>query len=195
MLVYCYERPLKRERGSDFLLGSDILLESAKSGNANSFGALYERYAGELYLYAYKFLGNKEDAEDAVQQASVNVYRNIKNIRNSDSFKAYYFKALANCCKNILSKRRLNIVSVEDTNEISSENSTENEIIEKSLLDKALSSLGENEREILLLSVVSGFTSKEIAKIIGLTHSTVRSKLSRTLAKLRTSLEKEKDYE
>lgn len=177
------------------MLGSDFLLESAKTGNANSFGALYERYAKELYLYAYKILGNREDAEDAVQQASVNVYKNIKNIKNSDRFKAYYFKALANCCKSSLSKRKFDTVSTEETGEISLGASTEGSVIQKSLIEDALSKLGDSEREIILLYVVSGFTSKEIAEITGLRHSTVRSKLSRSLAKLRTILGKENDDE
>lgn len=173
------------------MLDSDILLTSAKTGNSESFGALYERYSKELYLYAYKFLGNKEDAEDAVSQASVNVYKNLKNIKNADSFKAYYFKALANCCKTMLSKRKIHIVSTDEARDVASTDSTEDTAIEKNELEKALARLNDDEREVVLLSAVSCLSSKEIAKITGLTHGAVRSKLSRSLKKLRAFLGKE----
>ena len=169
----------------------DFLFESAKTGNARSFAMLYEKYAKQLYLYAYKFLENREDAEDAVSQASLSVYRNIKNIRNSGSFKAYYFKALSNCCRDIISKNKFTVVGPEETENLTDGGGTESSVIEKSMLDSALSSLSESEREIVLLAVVSGFTSAEISKITGLTGGSVRSKLSRSLAKLRSLLEKE----
>lgn len=173
------------------MIESNILLESAKTGNADSFGALYERYAKELYLYAYKLLGNKEDAEDAVQQASINVYRNIKNIKNADAFKAYYFKALSNTCKTLLSKRKIHIVSSDEIPETASSESTENTVIEKSSLESALLKLNDDEREIVLLSVISELSSKEISKITDLTNGAVRSKLSRSLKKLRAILGKD----
>lgn len=177
------------------MIDPNILLESAKTGNSNSFGILYERYAKELYLYAYKYLGNREDAEDAVQQASVNVYKNVKNIKNAAAFKAYYFKALSNTCKTMLAKSKIHIVSEDEAEEPVSLESTENSVIEKNELETALSKLNSDEKEIILLSVVSGFSSKEIAKITGLTHGSVRSKLSRSLKKLRTLLGKDENDE
>lgn len=52
----------------------------------------------------------------------------------------------------------------------------------------ALETLGEPEREIVILSVVDGFTGKEISAILGMNHGTVRSKLSRSLKRLRLLL-------
>lgn len=59
----------------------------------------------------------------------------------------------------------------------------------KTELAQALDILSSDEKEIVLLSVVGGFTSKEISKITGLTAGSVRSKLSRSLAKMRNYLE------
>jgi RNA polymerase sigma-70 factor (ECF subfamily) len=171
------------------MVDAKILLKCAKDGNADSFGALYSMYAKELYLYAYKFLGNKEDAEDAVQQASLNVYKNIASVKNADSFKAYYFKALSNTAKSMLAKKNLHIVGDEELENAVSPEQTEINAINSSVLEKALSALKQDDREIVLLSVLSGFSSKEIAKITGYTSSTVRSKIARSLKKLRTELE------
>lgn len=59
----------------------------------------------------------------------------------------------------------------------------------KTELAQALDILSSDEKEIVLLSVVCSFTSKEISKITGLTAGSVRSKLSRSLAKMRNYLE------
>ena len=182
---------LFRQKEVICLQSSDFLFESAKTGNADSFALLYEKYANQLYLYAYKYLENREDAEDAVSQASINVYKNIKNIKKGSSFKAYYFKALSNSCRDILKKRKFTVLTADEAEGSTDSDITETSVIEKSMLDSALASLSDSEREIVLLSAVSGFTSAEISKITGLTGGSVRSKLSRSLAKLRTLLEKE----
>ena len=170
----------------------NMLLEGAQSGNAECFGQMYSMYQKELYVYAYKFLGNREDAEDAVQQASIKVYTGIKNIRKPDAFKAYYFKALANTARSMLARRSMHIVGDEDELENSDSGlSTETDAINNAEINRALSILSNDEREIVLLSVVGGFTSKEISQITTLTGGSVRSKLSRALSKMRAELEKQ----
>lgn len=171
------------------MIDDRILLESAQSGNADCFGLLYGKYRKELYLYALKFLGNREDAEDAVQQASVKVYTGLKNISKPEAFKAYYFKALANTCRSMLSKSSLHIVCDDSVlAELPDTASTENEIIDSFSVNEALRSLNDTEREIVLLKVVGGFTSKEISRITSLTGGAVRSKLSRALSRMRQQL-------
>ena len=167
-----------------------ILLECARTGNAEAFGELYSLYARELFLYACKILGNTEDAEDAVQQATLNVYKSIALVKNAGSFKAYYFKALANTSKTMLTSRKIHTVTETENDEIPSDDDTELSAITKCSVELAMNVLGEDEKEIVLLSAVAGLTSKEIADAVGLTRGAVRSKLSRSLKKLRTELEK-----
>lgn len=172
------------------MIDDKILLESAQSGNADCFGLLYSMYQKELYLYAYKFLGSREDAEDAVQQATIKVYTSLKNIKKPEAFKAYYFKALANTARSMLAQRSLHIVGdEEELLSIASDEQTESSAINSYTVNKALSNLTNDEREIVLLSIIGGFTSKEIASITSYTGGSVRSKLSRSLAKMRNELE------
>lgn len=172
------------------MIDTKILLESAQSGNADCFGLLYSMYQKELYLYAYKYLGNREDAEDAVQQATVKVYTGIGNIKKPEAFKAYYFKALSNTARSMLARKSLHIVgSDEELADLPAAEQTDDAAINSYTVNKALSTLSENEREIVLLSIVGGFTSKEIAGITSYTNGAVRSKLSRALTKMRKELE------
>ena len=171
------------------MIDSKILLASAQTGNADSFGTLYSMYSRELYLYALKLLGNREDAEDAVQQASLEVYTHLKSIRKPESFKAYYFKALANASRSMLSKKKIHIVSDDEIPEVPDGTDVQRQTEESTGIDSALRKLSDDERQIVLLSVIGGFNSAEIAKITDFARGTVRSKLSRALKKMKAELE------
>lgn len=171
------------------MIDSKILLSSAQSGNADSFGLLYSMYQKELYAYAFKFLGSREDAEDAVQQATLEVYTHLKSIRKPESFKAYYFKALANVSNTMLKKKKLHIVSSDEIPEMPDSTNLQNQAEDRSGVENALKLLSEEERQIVLLSVIAGLTSAEISKIVDLTRGSVRSKLSRALKKMKTELD------
>ena len=173
------------------MLDCKLLLRSAQAGNADAFGQLYSIYSRELFLYACKLLGNREDAEDAVQQASLEVYTHIRNITKPESFKAYYFKALANVSKSMLAKNKLHIVSDDEMPELSDGSDLQEFAENKTAVGLALEKLNESEREIVLLSVIGGFNSAEIAKITDYARGSVRSKLSRALKKMKTELESE----
>lgn len=164
------------------------LLKAAQSGNADAFGALYALYAQELYRYAYAILRDSHTAEDAVQEACIKVYTNIQNIRKPDAVKAYFFKALQNTAKTLLRRGAFTVCGAEIPEDSPAPDNTESLAADRTDLQRALLRLTEEERQIVLLSAVAGFTSKEIAATVDLTAGAVRSKLSRSLEKLRTYL-------
>lgn len=164
------------------------LFKAAKSGNADAFGTLYALYAQELYRYAYAILRDSHTAEDAVQEACIKVYTNIQNIRKPDAVKAYFFKTLQNTAKTLLRRGAFTVCGAEIPEDSPAPDNTESLAADRTDLQNALMRLTEEERQIVLLSAVAGFTSKEIAATVDLTAGAVRSKLSRSLEKLRTYL-------
>ena len=164
------------------------LLKAAQSGNADAFGALYALYAQELYRYAYAILRDSHTAEDSVQEACIKVYTNIQNIRKPDAVKAYFFKTLQNTAKTLLRRGAFTVCGAEIPEDSPAPDNTESLAADRTDLQNALLRLTEEERQIVLLSAVAGFTSKEIAATVDLTAGAVRSKLSRSLEKLRTYL-------
>lgn len=167
------------------------LLKKAQSGDAAAFSAVYSRYSKELYRYALKYLGNTYDAEDAVSESTVKVFKNVRNIKNPDALKAYYFKTLANCARTMLKSRVPQAVSSEITDDLRSAENVEETVTVKNDVNFALLKLNQEEREIVLLSAVGGFSSREIANITDMTAGAVRSKLSRSLEKMRNVLNNE----
>lgn len=164
--------------------------EKAKQGDAQAFGDLYEIYAKDLYRFALCMLHVREDAEDAVQDAAISVYKHMLRIKKEESFRSYFFTVLANECRARLKKRENDKkVSLDDIEPILADASDENLLLSLEL-QQAVSKLKDEERTVVLLSSVAGFNSSQIANIMGVTNGTVRSKLSRSLRKLREELSK-----
>lgn len=166
------------------------LIIEAQSGNSKAFADVYSFYATDLYKFALWYTGNGADASDCVQEAVLLSFKNIAKLRNPSSFKSWMFKILANVCKSSLinSADRLNYVPVHEINETQHTAAAVDVELSVELKD-ALSRLDSDERQIVLLSVIGRCKSGEIAKMLNMTAGSVRSKLSRSLKKLREMLE------
>lgn len=165
------------------------LVKLSQQGDKEAFCQLYSLYKNRLYRYAYYRLGNNDDAQDAVSDCIVQAYEQIKNLKKPAAFSSWIFKILyTSCCCYI--KQQIRQKECDDI--CTSKNSTNLFFCfdeRKTELCQALDKLDSDEKNIVLLSVIAGFTSKEISKITGLTAGSVRSKLSRSLAKMREYLE------
>ena len=162
------------------------LIKKAKSGDKDAFAMLYTAYKDKLYRYAYFKLNDPDDAMDAVSSCITEAYLGIASLKSEKAFSVWIFKILYRQCCAILKKRfsdagNLNILDIN----IEAPDNT----VQATELKEALAILYEDEKDIVLLSVVAGYTSKEIADMFGLKASTVRSKQSRALAKMRKFLE------
>lgn len=166
------------------------LARRARRGDAEAFGELYELCSRELYSYACCVLGSGDLAQDAVHDAVCSAYSQIASLRSEEAFKAWLFKILRGVLnKHIAEKSRQRAtVPINDESEDSLGSAPSNTAL-KLELSAALDTLGGDERDIVLLSVIGGYKSGEIAFILDCPSGTVRSKLSRALKKLRRELE------
>ncbi len=168
------------------------LIRTAKIGDKESFSALYEQVAPDLYKFALYTLGNAHDAQDAVSETFLEAYKGIGKLRDESSFKPWIMKIASIRCKRKIGqyvKDRPNIDLDELLENPSDSVSLEEELTQKSAVYEALTQLNPQERMIVILSVVQGYTTKEISQILACPHGTVSSKLHRTLKKLRSMLE------
>lgn len=163
------------------------LVKNAQRGDADSFGDLYEYYMKDMFRFAYYYTGSVSLAEDAVSEAALIAFQKITELKKAGSFKSWLFKILYNQCKSAQKEKILALNQSEYTSQANLiyEAGDSNESI---ALKNALKALPEEEREILILYYSCGYTSKEIGEITGLKDSTVRSKISRSTAKLRSLL-------
>ena len=172
------------------------LVTKAKNGSAEAFGELYELYYKEMYCYACYVTGSEILAQDAVSDAVLSAFRQIKSLRNETAFKGWLFKILCAACKRYYTdnQKKKAMVYLDDEDGYAEPASPES--VELSVeLSRALDCLSSEEKEIVLLSVLGSYKSHEIADMLGYPSSTVRSKLKRALKKLRVIMDDEKQTE
>lgn len=165
------------------------LVKSAKSGNVNAFGELYEMYSGEMYAFANYYLGDKYRAEDAVSDAVCSAFSSVRTLKEPNAFKPWIFKILLRACQ----KQLKHIIRQRETKELTdlSDKVHKDYIDEKIALKQALLTLNNTDRSIVLLSTVGKYNSREIGEMLDMLPSTVRSRLSRATDKLYSFLSEE----
>lgn len=162
-------------------------VKKARAGDADAFAELYSTVYKDLYRIALVNLKNQHDASDVVSDTVLEAFSSIKKLKDEKAFKAWIIKILTVKIKNKQKeyiktrnyREELESVEQEKTDEI---NYGGLELMEE------FRRLNEEERLVLSLSVVSGYTSEEIAKVTGLSANTVRSKAARAKIKLKQML-------
>jgi RNA polymerase sigma-70 factor, ECF subfamily len=157
----------------------------------------------ELYRFAYSRLGNKQDAEDAVQEAYLRAYRSFSTFAKGTNIKAWIMKILINVVRDAVMKRTKQVPTAEMDEEFDTVESLQStsvsfsdpqEIYQKDAIDpellKALHSLPSNLLHPLLLREIDDMSYTEIADALGLPQGTVMSRLFRARQVLRLELTK-----
>lgn len=169
------------------------LVEGAKKGDSDCFSRLYELVQDDLYKYALYALGNAHDAEDAVAETFLEAFRGISKLREPAAFKGWIFKILTIRIKRRISRyvKEKNQLQIEDflADPSLQTDGMDAAVIARTDLLAALEILSPQERMILTLSVLHGYTTKQISQMLHSPHGTVSSKLHRSLKKLKAQLE------
>ncbi len=165
----------------------EILVKNVQMGDVSSFGDLYELFSKDLYKFAFYYTGSEQAAEDCVSEAVLLAFQKITTLKNPQSVKSWMLKILRNCCYAYLNEKRKSIGNVEYSSALDIKEE-ERDINSEISLVNALKRLDEKEREIIVLHYSCGYTSKQIGKMLKMKDSSVRSRLSRSTAKLKEIL-------
>lgn len=165
------------------------LVLQAQKGDENAFCALYELYAKKLYNFAMFRLGDPYDAEDAVQNCMLVAFEQITKLKKAEAFSPWLFKILCCSCVTLIKEQAKKRETQDLENALHLFSAEDEKMVSQSEVHEALAALSEEEQNIVLLSVIGGLKSKEIAKITGYSPGNVRQKLRRSLAKMKKRLE------
>jgi RNA polymerase sigma factor (sigma-70 family) len=166
------------------------IIRECLNGDSASFGLLVDKYKAGIFALAYDRLHNFHDAEDVTQEVFIKAYVNLRTLRQWDSFVVWLRSATINLCKDkFRAQSRHRDVYINDQNPQILENASLNSYHDEqsslwrdealNSLDKALSSLPEQYRQVLTLHYLGGMSGEEIAKFLSISHATVRQRLSR----------------
>lgn len=169
------------------------LIEECRKGSIKAQFMLYNQYSKAMYNLAYRMMNNREDAEDVLQEAFLECFRNISSFRFESTFGAWLKSILINRCINQLRKKKIDLELMETIPAGIPEEETE-PVYNTTLIFKGIEQLPDGYRIILTLYLLEGYDHTEIAQILSISESTSKSQYSRAKDKLRTILSKNQIY-
>lgn len=180
---------------------AEILAEVA-AGDIDAYGKIVGRYRGRLYNFVFRFVSDRETAEDIVQETFLRAFRKRKEYRAIANFSTWLFTIAGNLAKSELRRRkrwRLFSLHRDDDSdsgmELPDETYRPDKVAESSLADDqihdAIAALPENYRQVILLRDVEGMAYQEIAEIVDCPVGTVKSRVNRARLKLQQKLKNE----
>ena len=148
-----------------------------------TFARAAEEYAGRLYAVAYRMLGHRADAEDAVQRALTKCFAARESYSPRWAVSTWLYRALSNVCIDELRRRRATS-PLADSHEMSPPRGSE-----RLELTRALEAVPREARLLLALHYVDGLSYRELAAVRGISVNTVKSQLARGKAIMKRALE------
>ena len=162
------------------------LVRRCLEGDNSAFDKLIDRYKRQVYSVIYRMVRNPADAEDIAQDAFIKAYRALSSYNDSYPFITWLFKIAHNTAIDHLRANKAQLLSL-DVEESPLEDECSDQklmdsvdaLSDKSLLDKALSTLPPVYREILALRHQQEFSYTEISETLGIPEGTVKIRLFR----------------
>jgi RNA polymerase sigma-70 factor (ECF subfamily) len=182
----------------------DELIQRAQSADTEAFCLLAKGYERRIYLLAFHYCHNPQDAEDLSQEVWLKAYQALGSFRGESTFYTWLRKITINCFLNHQRAGRyswrgqktdvqlLAVDSIESDERVASTSNSETTLHNRILAEKvmqALSELTPPQRLIFLLKHHEGMTYEEIAKAVGCSTGTAKKSVSRAVAKLREHLD------
>jgi RNA polymerase sigma-70 factor (ECF subfamily) len=172
---------------------------------ATAVRRLIEEHGGRLYQLASRFCGNKDEAEDLVQEVFLNAYRSWDSFRGDADERTWLYRIAARACQRMHRKRsgepeqiaslsdllpfgtpRIAVIPAEQDDALQQQIAAE----AKERLEAEITRLPEDFRVPLILKEIAGFSVREVAEILGLEEATVRSRVHRARLKLRAAVDR-----
>ncbi len=156
----------------------EALIRGAQAGDAQAFEQLLERHYDTLFRFAYKWCGNRADAQDITQQACIKLSRSLGQFRFESAFSSWLYKIVINCARDwARSQARHASQPLDMAEDVASETvSVERQVYLWQLLHQ-LDALPEGIKETLLLVHAEGLTHGEAARVLDVKESTVSWRL------------------
>ena len=177
-----------------------VLVTKAQAGSEKAFTELVRRHSGQIYGLSLNMLRNREDAEDNVQNVLVKAYDNINRFEGNSQFSTWLVRITIN--EALMRLRKRNSERISDYHDVNApeeeqrgfpeledlRQNPEREYMSKELAAKAFRGLNPSLQDTFILQKAEGWTNRELAEALGITVSTVKSRVFRARIRLRQQL-------
>lgn len=170
----------------------DELIARCKAGDQDAHFRLYKLYSKAMFNVGFRITRNEEEAEDVLQEAFINAFRNIDSYRGDATFGAWLKRIVVNKAINAVNRKKHEAIPDDDRWDVAEEEQPAEygSGLTVDRVKRCIEELPDGYRTVLSLYLLEGYDHQEIAEIVGITESTSKSQLNRAKAKLRELLSK-----
>lgn len=178
-------------------LSDTQIIERTLEGEPEAFNVLVYRWERHIYGLTFRMLGRDEEAKDATQETFLSAYRNLSKFRGEAKFSSWIYRIALNICNTKLRGRSKSALSIEQEREehgfeVAIEDYDLSEEIQRNQVTtqvrRALQGLPPEMRQIIVMKEYEGLKFHEIAEILGIPLSTVKTRMYTGLTELRKRL-------
>jgi RNA polymerase sigma-70 factor (ECF subfamily) len=164
----------------------------AQNGDREAFATLFEQYKNLVYKTAYLMLGERNEAEDALQEVFVQVYKSLPRFDpRKAAFTTWLHRVTFNHCLNHRRRKHPFTLPLEDVSPALKIEFPGAELAEEEVLQQAIGKLTDKQRAVVILRHFWDLPYAEIAQILDVPLGTVKSRIDLALKTLRKTLEEQ----
>ncbi len=161
------------------------IIERCKNGERKAFEELYKLYAKAMFNISLRILNNSDEAEEVLQDAFLKAFEKLNQYDKKYAFGVWLKRIVINRSLDVLKKRKLNFVSLNEANYMQEEDEEiEESIYDVEIIKKCIQELPDGYRTVLSLYLFEDYSHKEIAEALGINEGTSKSQYNRAKKKL-----------
>jgi RNA polymerase sigma-70 factor (family 1) len=164
-----------------------------QQGNRSAYAEIYHRYKGPLFVFAYRRLGNRTEAEDVTSDLFLSLWSSHEQLSLNSSVAAYLFRSSRNMIYRLVSRKKLQSRYLDSFESYVEEQEGDTDFLVRNkefaaIIQKEVDELPEKMREVFLLSRETFLSRSEIAMRLGISEETVKSQMHKALKVLKAKL-------
>jgi len=168
----------------------DELIARCKAGDQEAHYRLYKLYSKAMYNVGLRITRSEEEAEDVLQEAFINAFKNIDSYRGDATFGAWLKRIVVNKAINAVKRKKLDPIPDDDRWDVAEEESPSEygDSLTVDRVKRCIEELPDGYRTVVSLYLLEGYDHQEIGEIMGISESTSKSQLNRAKARLKELL-------
>ena len=175
------------------MMNDEFLIDEFNSGNVAAFNTLVWRWEKPIYNFILRYIGDCDLAKDIMQQCFIKAFKSLKKLRDHQRFSPWLYRIALNLCRDELKKEKYTTFSISDVRDFDENNKSDYSIVLKDndnnatdlahhenlaeLLQRALMTIPEEQRVVIIMKQYHGMKFTEIADILKAPINTIKSRM------------------
>lgn len=188
------------------MMNDEYLIQEFNAGNISAFNTLVWRWEKPIYNFIFRYIGDNEQAKDVMQHCFIRVFKSLGKLQDQSRFSSWIYQIAMNLCRDELKKKKYQTYSISEVREFDDGDKADQKIVLADeeqdttklthhenlavLLQKALMTIPEEQRVVIIMKQYHGMKFTEIAEVLKTPINTIKSRMYYGLDALHNVLQK-----